>query len=283
MVWDMFIVEQESARQLISECIGTFILVLVNIAGPLNLILSGVNDPFMINFCAAVGVFMGMITAMSNSGAHINPMVTTSFVAIGRLSWKRAPIYLLAQYIGAFLAAVVVFMNFENALFKFDGGVRLFAGGMNATGGPFATAPNDASSLLTCSIDTILVSFLLMFAICGITDKKNSGVPVSLYAPYVSAVVMGLCSSFSFNCGVAMNPARDLSPRLLTTLVGYGVQGFQLRSWWFWLIPTFLPHVGGLLGACTYQITIGIQTPSEEDAQVNSKEQLKLMSTRRST
>ncbi|OQR66823.1 aquaporin-10-like [Tropilaelaps mercedesae] len=72
---------------------------LLNIAGPLNLALSGVSNTFLSNVTCAGGVFFGMITAMSNSGAHLNPMVTTSFAARGIFPWKKVPHYIFAQYV----------------------------------------------------------------------------------------------------------------------------------------------------------------------------------------
>lgn len=73
----------------------------------------------------------------------------------------------------------------------------------------------------------MLCSALLMFAICAITDKFNTGVPLHLWAPFVAFAVFGIVSTFSYNCSVLMNPARDLGPRFFTLLAGYGTQGFE--------------------------------------------------------
>lgn len=77
-----------------------FIFQLFNIAGPLNVAISGISNAFLANVACAGGVFLGMATAMSNSGAHLNPIVTTSFASRGLFPWKKAPHYIIAQYLG---------------------------------------------------------------------------------------------------------------------------------------------------------------------------------------
>ncbi|OQR66150.1 aquaporin-10-like [Tropilaelaps mercedesae] len=180
--------------------------------------------------------------------------------------------------LGAFAGAVVAYMNFAEGIDCFDGGAHVFAGSPNATGIFFATYPNASVSIITCIFDTMLCSALLMYAISAIVDKHNTGIPVYLWAPCVSFMVMSIISTFSFNCAVAMNPARDLSPRLFTALAGYGLQGFRPLKGVFWVVAVVIPHLGGFLGAQLYHISIGLQKPGEQD-RIEASADGKLMAT----
>ncbi|XP_022647733.1 aquaporin-3-like [Varroa jacobsoni] len=259
------IVKTDTAREVLSEFCGTMLLTLFNIAGPLNVAISGISNAFLANVACAGGVFLGMATAMSNSGAHLNPIVTTSFASRGLFPWKKAPHYIIAQYLGAFVGAVITYMNFAEGINKFDGGVRVFGGSPNATGIFFATYPNAGVSIITCIFDTMLCSALLLYAICAITDEYNSRIPIYLWAPCVSFMVMIIISTLSYNCAVAMNPARDLAPRLFTVIAGYSFEGFLPHGGVFWVVATFVPHLGGLIGAQFYHFSISLQKPGEQD------------------
>ena len=132
----------------------------------------------------------------------------------------------------------------------------------------------------------ILGTMLLLLCICAATDEKNTVVPPSLAPMYVGFAVLGVGVSFGANCGYALNPARDLSPRLLTFIAGWGNQVFRYNIlfffcnipshlhpfWsfsyknftWFW-IPIVGPHIGAILGVFVYRICIEAHWPVEKE------------------
>merc|ERR1712071_60576 len=115
--------------------------------------------------------------------------------------------------------------------------------------GIFATYPASWLSIQGGIGDQILGTMLLLLCICAATDEKNTVVPPSLAPMYVGFAVLGVGVSFGANCGYALNPARDLSPRLLTFIAGWGNQVFSYKNFtWFW-IPIVGPHIGAILGS----------------------------------
>ena len=99
--------------------------------------------------------------------------------------------------------------------------------GVNATAGIFATYPTEGISTGTGLLDQIVGTGLLLFCIRAITDEYNMKVPSHMVPIAVGFVVLNIGICFGYNCGYAINPARDLGPRLLTAVVGYGAEVFS--------------------------------------------------------
>ena len=114
----------------------------------------------------------------------------------------------------------------SDQLTKFTDG-NLTRDGVVATGGIFATYPSDGTSQVTGFFDQIVGTGLLLFWVRGITDAKNGKVPAFIQPFLIGLVVLGIGISFGFNCGYAINPARDFSPRILTLIAGWGTETFR--------------------------------------------------------
>ncbi|KAG8227817.1 hypothetical protein J437_LFUL010975 [Ladona fulva] len=222
------------------------------------------NGGFLsINFAWGLAVMLGALISGGVSGGHINPAVTLAMAIIGKFSWKKVPHYILAQYIGAFFASACVYLIYlgiplsSDALDAFDGGVRA----VPDTAGIFATYPADHLSLLIGFCDQVLGTFILLLAVCAITDKKNMQVPQGLVPLLIGLVVVAIGASLGFNCGYAINPARDLAPRLFTLAAGWGLKTFTYKAWWW--VPILGPHVGAILGAGLYAFMVEFHWPPE--------------------
>ena len=159
-------------------------------------------------------------------GGHINPAVTVAQAVFGNFSWKKVPHYLVAQYLGGFAAAAVVFLNHYDALVDYDMGQRSAFGHANSTGGIFATYPASYLSLSGSFIDQIIGTAFLMFAVVAVGDMKGTKVPNWLQPLYMCLVITGLCTAFGLNCMAIFNPARDLTPRIFTAIAGWGNEPF---------------------------------------------------------
>lgn len=252
-----FRIEQPWVREFLSEFIATFVFILMGEASMAHMVFKKEHDIFAVVFCWGIAVMLGLLTGTSNSGGHINPIVTTGLASLGKFPWKKAPHYILGQHLGSFAACALLYANNINLLDHYDGGARS-ALGEKATGILWTTFPDPNASLGICVLDTIICSGLLMFGILVILDKDNGGIPNYLHSFYIGLLVMALCWSLGSNCMAAINPARDFPPRVFAALVGYD-DAFSHRN--FWWIPMFVTHLGGSIGCYLYELTIGIHKP----------------------
>ncbi len=244
-------------RELSAEFLGTFILIMFGAGVVAQYVLSqGRNGSYLaINIGWGLGVAMGVYVAGGITGAHLNPAVTLALAVRRGFSWGKVIPYSIAQTAGAFAAAALVFFTYREAFAAFDGGARMVTG-EKATAMIFATYPQPFLSGAGGLVDQIVGTALLVLIICTITDARNLA-PSGNVAPLMIGllvVVIGMC--FGFNSGYAINPARDLGPRLFTLVAGWGTEVFRAGNYWFW-VPIVGPLVGGVAGAAVYDLLIG--------------------------
>ncbi|XP_046450402.1 aquaporin-7-like isoform X2 [Daphnia pulex] len=268
----MIRVEAPLLREIMAEFLGTFILVLFGDASVAQSKLSkeANGDFFSINWGWAVGVMMGVLVAGGVSGAHLNPAVTLAMACAGRIAIIKVFFYMLAQYLGAFAAAASVLGVYSDAIEYYSNanhnGTLYMNNEANDPGlaGIFSTYPAPWLSIAGGIGDQILGTMLLLLCICAITDKKNTQIPSALVPMYVGFTILGIGVCFGANCGYALNPARDLSPRLITLIAGWD-QSFSWNNYnWFW-IPIVGPHIGAILGVFIYIAFVEAHWPEEGD------------------
>uniref|UniRef100_A0AAR2LME7 Aquaporin 10a n=1 Tax=Pygocentrus nattereri TaxID=42514 RepID=A0AAR2LME7_PYGNA len=218
----------------------------------------------MLRFSLGFIYVFNRIAAFSRSlsGAHLNPAVSLSFCVLGDLPWKKLLPYSLSQVLGAYLASAVVFVMYYDAIMNYGGGV-LTVFGPNETASIFATYPTEGVSLQTNIFDQVVGTATLLLCILPLNDKRNRPAPEALLPPIVATVVLGIAMSMSSNCGGAINPARDLGPRLFTLTAGWGVEVFTCFDYFFW-VPLVAPLVGAVLGSFFYQVFIQWHLPELE-------------------
>jgi glycerol uptake facilitator protein len=241
----------------IAEFIGTMILVLLGdgvVAGVLLRNSKAENSGWVV-----ITLGWGMAVAMAVyaigwiSGAHINPAVTIGVASIGVFPWAQVPGYIIAQFLGAFTGAVLVWLAYlphwkETA----DPGLKL---------GVFCTAPaiyNRVSNLVTEIIGTALLVFGVV-AIAG--TFAATGAPAvpgeeiawrGLFPLLIGLLVLGIGLSLGGPTGYAINPARDLGPRIAHAVLPIADKGDS--DWGYSWIPVVGPIIGGILGAWLYTI-----------------------------
>ncbi|MBN3307742.1 AQP10 protein, partial [Amia calva] len=244
------------ARECLSEFMGTFVLLLFGCAASAQVRTTGgeKGQYLSINLAFSVGVMSAMYLCMGVSGAHLNPAVSLSFCVLGRLQWPRLPCYAVVQVLGAFTASAVVFLQYYDAIMDFSGG-NLTVTGPTETASIFATYPSPHLSLSSSFIDQVIGTATLLLCILPLDDKLNSPAPPGLVPPLAAVVVLGISMSMSANCGAAINPARDLGPRLFTLTAGWGPEVFTAYSHWWW-VPLVAPMLGGVLGSLLYLVFI---------------------------
>jgi MIP family channel proteins len=198
------------------------------------------------------------------SGGQLNPAVTLAAAVHRGFPWSKVPAYVAAQIAGAFTAAAVVWFTYREAFDAFDGGVRQVAGA-HATAGIFATYPQPFLSIAGGFVDQVVGTALLMLVIFALTDQQNLAPQSTLTPVLVGALVVVLGMTFGFNAGYAINPARDLGPRLFTAVAGWGGEVFRAGNHWWW-VPIVAPCVGSVLGGWVYDLLITRHHPQGEAA-----------------
>lgn len=248
---------RSTAREMAAEFLGTFVLIVFGCASVAQVVLSRqANGQYLsINLGWALGVAFGVYVAGGVSGGHLNPAVSFALAALGRFSWRKVVPYSLAQLAGAFAASAVVFAVYYEALGDFDGGLRQVLG-PQGTAGIWATYPQPYLSPVPGGlIDQIVGTAMLLICVFALTDRRNSAPAANLGPLLIGGVVLVIGITLGYNCGYAINPARDFAPRLFTFLAGWGPEVFTARGHWWW-VPIVGPLLGGVLGGLAYDLFI---------------------------
>jgi len=246
------------SRELLAEFLGTFILIVFGVGVVAQVVLSkgAAGSTLSINIAWGLAVTMGCYVAAGVTGAHLNPAVTLALAVHRRFPWNKVLPYSLAQLAGAFIASAVVFVTYHEALDAFDHGVRQVIG-PQGTAGIWATYPQPFLSVFPGGfIDQVVGTALLVGVIFAITDTRNSPAPAGLAPVVVGLLVLLIGATYGFNSGYAINPARDLGPRLFTFVAGWGGDVFRAGNGWWW-VPVVAPCVGGVAGGWAYDFFVG--------------------------
>jgi glycerol uptake facilitator protein len=226
----------------IGEVIGTMILIILGdgvVAGVLLRNSKAENSGWIvITFGWGLAVAVAVYCVFQFSGAHINPAVTIALAVTGQFDWAQVPGYIIAQFIGAFIGAVIVWLAYLAHWGETeDEGLKL---------GVFCTAPaiyNTPANIIT----EIIGTFVLVFGILGIFG--NDLAP-GLAPLLVGLLVLGIGLSLGGPTGYAINPARDLGPRIAHAVLPIAGKGGN--DWGYSWIPVVGPIIGGILGAVLY-------------------------------
>ena len=270
--------------ELIAEFFGTLILIAfgdgVVAVAVVGLTESGRTPPnlggswLLITWGWAFAVALAVYVTGGVSGAHMNPAVSFAMAVKGDLPWRKFIPYAIAQTVGAFAGAAIVFWNYYRAIdaFNLQHHITSFAGtGGGATFGIFATSPAPYFSHLWGPLsDQILGTMFLLLFILGINDVKNLGVQGNMGPFMVGIAVAAIGMSFGVDAGYAINPARDFGPRLFAWIAGYGHNAFPgpLGYWW---VPIVGPLLGGAIAVYVYRWFIEKTLIARATAAVNKR------------
>ena len=227
-----------------AEVIGTAILILLGdgvVAAVLLAHSKAQNSGWIvITFGWGMGVAMAVFAVGQFSGAHLNPAVTLGFAAMGNTDWSDVPKYLAGEFCGAFLGATLVWAAYSNHWRETeDPGLKLAV---------FCTAPairNTVANIIT----EIIGTFVLVFGVLAIVADKNT-VASGLVPLLVGLLVLGIGLSLGGPTGYAINPARDLGPRIMHAILP--IPGKGPSDWSYAWIPVIAPIIGGVLGGLAF-------------------------------
>lgn len=195
-----------------------------------------------------LAVTFGIYVSGSIGGAHLNPAVTLALAITGRFPWAKLPHYVVAQFIGAFLGAGLVFAVYYAKWIQVDPA-------LDHTTGVFSTFPA-VPGFWPGFFDQVVGTAILMGLILAVGDKFNIHGPSNLAPIAIGLIVLAIGISFGGMQGYAINPARDLGPRLFAVAAGFRNNGLTDGSG-IWLPPVLGPIIGGPLGALAYDLFIG--------------------------
>lgn len=248
--------------EMIGEFFGTMVLILFGdgcvATFALFTKLGGVSTPFANEWIVIIlgwglAVMLGIYVAGAISGAHLNPAVTFAMAITGRLPWSKVLLYWLAQVLGAFVAALLLFYVYQGAISNALGGAALSASNVSSVGGVFYTSPKSFVGPFGAFGDEFIGTALLVGLILAIVDSRNQPVQANLNPLIIGLLIVAIGASFGLNTGYAINPARDFGPRLWMAIAGGGSGALDSYTW----IPIVAPLAGGAVGALIYDFTVG--------------------------
>lgn len=200
----------------------------------------------------AAGIALGCWAAGGISGAHLNPAVTIAMRLLRRFPERKVLSYIVAQVLGCMAAAFVVYALYHDSITAYEGGAGRTVLGPRATAGLFVTFPSALIARSTAYMTEVVGTATLLFLVAAMGDQGNwalrrGAMPIGLFF-----AVLAIGSALGYNTGYALNPARDLGPRLVLTLLGYGKELWTHDSAYWLFGPVLAPIVGGVLGVGLY-------------------------------
>jgi glycerol uptake facilitator protein len=235
-----------------AEYIGTMLLILLGCGVNANVVLTdtkGNNGGWIVITTGwGLAVYAAVVVAGPVSGAHLNPAVTIALAMGGKFAWVKVLPYLLAQMLGAMTGAGIVWLMHRDHFNRTkDPALQLAV---------FATSPaiyNPPANLFSEAVGTFVLTFTVFYITGG--EITSSRTPIglgSVGALPVALLVWVIGLSLGGPTGYAINPARDLGPRIMHSLLP--IKGKGKSSWSYAWIPVLGPIVGGLIGALVYRL-----------------------------
>lgn len=223
-----------------AELIGTAVLITLGLSVVANIALDKTKGNnaglIVVAFGWAIAVFVGVFISADVSGAHLNPAVTIAWAVAGKFDWARVPSYLLAQFLGAFLGSVITWLAYKDHFDATKDAAAIL--------GVFSTGPAIRKPLQNIATEAI-ATFVFTLAVCFI--QKGAVKLGSIDALPVALLVLGIGLSLGGPTGYAINPARDLGPRMMHAFLPIPSKGSS--DWKYALVPVIGPIMGAVLAA----------------------------------
>jgi glycerol uptake facilitator protein len=229
----------------LAEFIGTMFIILLGNGVVANVLLAkskGQNGGWIvITFGWAIAVFVGVYSSATVSGAHLNPAISIALAAIGKFEWANVPLYLLAQLLGAVTGSLLMWLSYRKHFDEVNDADAMMA--------IFCTAPairNTTANLTT----EIIGTFVLMLGVLFIAAPQNS--LGALDALPVALLVLGIGLSLGGPTGYAINPARDLGPRMMHFILP--IKNKRNSDWSYSWVPIVGPIIGALIAVGVWSV-----------------------------
>ena len=242
-------------REFIGESLGTFILVLFGCgAVAVSVLFDAHKGLIQVALAWGIGVILAIYLTRHLSCAHLNPAVSLAMVVSGRMSMQKIPVYLSAQFIGAILAGLALYMLFGASITAYEHAHHIVRG----TAESVKTAmmfgeyyPNPGTTAVVSFPLALGVeafgTFLLVLMIFALTEGCNVGRPDNAFAPvFIGLTVTSIICLVAPLTQAGLNPARDFGPRLISWLMGWGDAAFPDHIGGFFYVYIAAPLFGGV-------------------------------------
>lgn len=230
------------------EFIGTAMLILLGNGVVANLVLKDTKGSDLgwvgISLAWGIAVFCGVVISADGSGAHLNPAVTVGLATAGKFGWELVPGYIIAQIFGAMMGNLLIWLAYKK---QYDA-----TEDQGAILGTFSTSPAIRSPFWNF-VSEVIGTFTLVFGIFFIAGGSIGEESISLGsldALPVALLVIGIGFGLGGTTGYAINPARDLGPRIMHALLPIKNKG--TNDWGYAWVPILGPLTGGVLAAFIY-------------------------------
>ena len=261
------------AHECLAEAIGTYILVFFGVGVVQASVLTGVQTGiWQVAIVWGIAIGLAIYATGAISGAHINPAITLAFVTYRKFPAWKAPWYIGAQFIGAFLAAATLHLLFGHLIHEFESSLGLIRGKAGSelsamVYGEYFPNPSVLKTLPWTSNGITLFQAMLAeglgtaflgFFVFALTDQQNPNAPRTTVTPILIGLVVSIAISVIAPLTQAgFNPARDFGPRLFAYFAGWGFIAIPGPHGGFFMVYILSPILGALLGAGGYQYSIG--------------------------
>lgn len=255
---------------MIGEYFGTFVLVFFGVGSVQAAVATGAQAGlWQVAVVWAVGVSLGIYTAASLSGAHINPAITVMAAVYDKFPLRRVVPYWVAQVAGAATAAIVLYAMFAEAIIEFERANGLLRGGPASelsammfgeyfpNPAVFGTA-EDAWRVITPTsafIAEMIGTAMLAFIVCTVTHERNTARPPSAMGAVIIGVgVAAIISVIAPLTQAGLNPARDFGPRMVAYFLGWGEIAIPGPRNGFFTVYILAPICGAVIGGGIYRL-----------------------------
>lgn len=254
--------------ELLAEFAGTLILILFGVGVVAQVVAGQLGGHDSIAWAWGLGVALGVYVA-SISGGHINPAVTVAFAAFGEFPWRKVLPYIVAQTLGAFVAALLVRWNYTEVINAVDPEHTI------KTQLIFSTLPGNGSlpvGTWGAFRDQIIGTAILLFVVAALIDLKNRAAPKANLVPFmIGLLVVAIGMAWGTDAGYAINPARDFGPRFASFITGYHTAFYdQYGNLYFW-VPIIGPLIGAIIGLGLYKVLVGRYHPLQEPEEIATR------------
>lgn len=248
-------------KEMIGETLGTFMLVLFGCGAVAVSVLFDAHQGLMqVALAWGIGVTLSIYVTRHLSCAHLNPAVSIAMVLSGRMKQGKLPVYLVSQFAGAILAGLVLYSLFGPSISAYEAAHHIVRGTPESIQtamifGEYYPSPGSAAKVsLPLAIGTeAFGTFLLIIMIFALTEGCNVGRPGNALAPvFIGLSVASIICLAAPLTQAGLNPARDLGPRLVAWLMGWGSAAFPDARGGFLHVYVFAPTMGGVLAALIF-------------------------------
>ncbi len=259
--------------ELLSECLAVLIIIVIGCSAACMYVLYDpspyLNDYWGLCITWGLSVTIAIYVTGAVSGTHANPAVTLALALYRKFPWRKVLPYSAAQVVGGFLGAGIVYLLYGPVIDHYNA-LHHLTRAQGGAAGVFFTHPGLAITVMHAFVDEIVLTAFLVLGIFAITEEFNTIAPqANSGALTIGLLVAAIGASAGYLEAWAINPARDLGPRLFAWMAGWGAAALPSPGNYWW-VPIAGPLLGGVVGGGLYQYLIRPFLPAWHKARMDA-------------